>query len=318
VLTTADDIQAVAATPDGDSLIYAGGAVERDINEYTRDGQFVRSIADSSLLEGFPSWARSGDRFVYRSGGPGQIASLWIGTPEGSQPTLVQRLADDVLSQTPISPDGGRIAYADASGIYLIATTGGRAVRLLATTNAGSALCWTPDGDWIWYSERPTGLGRVPSSGGSPQPVNASPAVLSTCSPDGRWLLRRSQTEFVLTPADGKSDRAIARSDEYVTRTNNVGDLTTQFSGDSAHVYLLRGDHRTVDVFDVASGRKVSAITFNIPNEDQIDSFSFSPDGTRVLLTTGGDRDDLWLVTGFALPTSSWRRWFTHWEASAQ
>jgi WD40 repeat protein len=314
VLTTADDIQAVSATPDGATLVYAGGPVERDIIEYTADGQFVRNVAASSLLEGFPSWARNGDRFVYRAGGPGQIDSLWTGAPDGSPPRLVQRMSGNVTSQTPISPDGGRIAYADGTGIYVVAATGGRAVRLLATSNAGAALCWSPDGDWIWYSERPVGLGRLPTGGGDAQPINASPAILAACSPDGRWFLRRSPTDFVLTSIDGKTDRAIAPADQYATRPNNQGDLTGQFSGDGTRVYLLRLDRRTMDVFDVASGRKVSSITFNIPIEDQIESFSFNPDGTRVLLTTGGDRDDLWMVTGFARPAASWRRWFTHWE----
>jgi len=314
VLTTADDIQAVSATPDGATLVYAGGPVERDIIEYTADGQFVRNVAASSLLEGFPSWARNGDRFVYRAGGPGQIDSLWTGAPDGSPPRLVQRMSGNVTSQTPISPDGGRIAYADGTGIYVVAATGGRAVRLLATSNAGAALCWSPDGDWIWYSERPVGLGRLPTGGGAAQPINASPAILAACSPDGRWFLRRSPTDFVLTSIDGKTDRAIAPADQYATRPNNQGDLTGQFSGDGTRVYLLRLDRRTMDVFDVASGRKVSSITFNIPIEDQIESFSFNPDGTRVLLTTGGDRDDLWMVTGFARPAASWRRWFTHWE----
>ena len=118
----------------------------------------------------------------------------------------------------------------------------------------------------------------------------------------------------MLTSVDGKTDRTIAGLDEYATRSNNQGELTTQFSGDGTRVYLLRIDRRTVDVFDLASGRKSSEITFHIPVEDQIESFSFNPDGTRVLLTTGGDRDDLWMATGFAHPATSWRRWFTHWE----
>jgi hypothetical protein len=52
-----------------------------------------------------------------------------------------------------------------------------------------------------------------------------------------------------------------------------------------------------------------------MPVEVHIESFSFDPDGTRGLLTTGGDRDDLWMVKGFAQPAASWRRWFMHWEA---
>jgi hypothetical protein len=74
-------------------------------------------------------------------------------------------------------------------------------------------------------------------------------------------------------------------------------------------------DRRTIDVLDVDSGRKLSAITFDIPLEDQIEGFSFSPDGTRVLLTLGGDRNDLWMAEGIARPATFWNRWFAHWES---
>lgn len=161
-------------------------------------------------------------------------------------------------------------------------------------------------------------LGRVPSGGGDPQFISVSGGLLATCSPDGRWLLRRSPTDLVLTFADGKADRVLARLDEYATRTDSRLEMSGQFSGDGTRLYLLQLDRRTIDVFDVASGRKLNSIAFNIPVEDQIDSFSFNPDGTRVLLTTGGDRSDLWMARGFAHPAASWKRWFTHWDAGEQ
>ncbi len=206
------------------------------------------------------------------------------------------------------------MAYSDRAGIHVVSVSGGRAVRVLASTSAGSALCWSPDGEWIWYSDAPARLGRVPSGGGSPQFINVSAGLLATCSPDGRWLLRRTPTDFVLTTADGKVDRVVARADGYATRTDNRGEMSGQFSGDGTRLYLLQLDHRTIDVFDVASGRKLNSIAFDIPVEDQIETFSFNPDGTRVLLTTGGNRSDLWMARGFAHPAASWQRWFTHWD----
>jgi hypothetical protein len=68
-------------------------------------------------------------------------------------------------------------------------------------------------------------------------------------------------------------------------------------------------------VLDAESGQKVRAITFDIPLGDQIEAYGLSPDGTRVLLTTGGDRNDLWMAEGFARPATSWRRWWRHWES---
>jgi eukaryotic-like serine/threonine-protein kinase len=311
VVSTTDPIGAVTTSADAWRLIYAAGQVDRDIVEYTGDGKYVRTIAASSILEGFPAWAPAGDRLVYRAGGPGQSDSLWLGTADGAPPMLVQRLQSNTASQTPISPDGGRIAYGDGTGIQVVSVSGGRAVRVLTAANLTPSLCWSPDGEWIWYSEGARRLGRVPSDGGEPEFVEAAPGILQDCSPDVRWLLRRGPNGYVLTSADGKSERAVANSGAYATRADNGA----QFGRDGKRLYLLGLDRRTIDVLDVDSGRKLSAITFDIPVEDQIEGFSFSPDGTRVLLTTGGDRNDLWMAEGFARPAASWRRWFGHWES---
>jgi hypothetical protein len=69
-------------------------------------------------------------------------------------------------------------------------------------------------------------------------------------------------------------------------------------------VYLLGLDRRTIDVLDVESGRKLRTIAFDIAAADQIEDFAFSPDGAHVLLTTGGDRNDLWMAEGFAQPAT--------------
>jgi hypothetical protein len=45
---------------------------------------------------------------------------------------------------------------------------------------------------------------------------------------------------------------------------------------------------------------KRRTISFNIPPEDTIFGFSVNPSASRVLLATGGDRDDLWLAERFA------------------
>jgi Tol biopolymer transport system component len=311
VLHSANPIEAVTVSSDGARLVFSGGPVERDLVEYSGQGHFVRTIAASSMLEGFPSWARAGDRFVYRVGGPGQIDSLWLGARDSTSVALVQQLTSNHASQTPISPDGGRIAYVDPSGIQVVSASGGRAIRVLSSALVGDGLCWTPDGEWIWYSEGPTRLGRVPSRGGEPLIMQAAPGILLDCSADGRWLVRRGPQAFVLTATDGKGEREVASASAYLARSAN----SAQFGEHSKVLYLLGLDRRTIDVWDVESGRKRPTIVFDIPSEDQIEGFSISPDGTRVLLTTGGNRNDLWMVEGFARPSTSWGRWFGHWAS---
>ena len=314
VLQSADPITSVTVSADGSRLVYSGGPVERDLVEYSGEGRFLRSIAASSILEGFPSWAPTGDRFVYRVGGPGQTDSLWLGTSDIASIALVQQLTSNYASQTPISPDGGRIAYVDPSGIQVVSASGGRAIRVLSSSTVSNGLCWSPDGEWIWHSEGPARLGKVPSQGGEPTIVEAPPAILLDCSPDGRWLVRRRANGFVLTSTDGKDERLVASAGAYATRSAN----SVQFGEQGKVLYLLGLDRRTIDVLEVDGGQKRRTIVFDIPAEDQIEGFSISPDGTRVLLTTGGDRNDLWMAEGFARPATSWTRWFTHWESPAR
>jgi serine/threonine protein kinase len=309
VLHTTDHIDSITTTPDGGRIVYAGGPVERDLAEYSRDGKYLRTVAGSAMLEGFPTWAPTGDRFVYRAGGPGQTGALWVGGVAGGEPKLIQRLPTNAASQAAISPDGSRIVYADRTGIHVVSMSGGRSVRVFASSTVSRGICWSPDGEGIWFSDAPRRFGRVPAAGGEPTFVDAPPGLLLDCSPDGRWLARFGRQGYVLTATDGKSERGIAESDGYASGGENVA----QFGDGGKRLYFLRVDRRTIDVLDVTSGERVRTITFDIPLEDRISGFAFSPDGTRVLLTTGGDRTDLWMVEGFARPATSWSRWFSHW-----
>jgi len=312
VIRTADPITAVTVSPDGERLIYAGGGVDRDIMEYSGDGRFVRGIATSSALEGYPSWAPAGDRFVYRAGGPGQIDGLWLRDSASSTVTLVQQLSSNTGRRASISSDGNRIAFRDPLGIQIVSTSGGRSVRVLSDADVTGNLCWSPDDKWILYSAR-TELKKVPSGGGEPVVIPAPKGILEDCSADGRWLVRRGQTGYVFTSVDGKEERDSVRSDAYAYRSENA----VQFGQGGKVLYALRLDRRTIDVLDISSGKAKRSVVFDLPLDDKIEGFSFSPNGERVLLTTGGERNDLWMVEGFAHTAPLWRRWLGHWEPPA-
>jgi Tol biopolymer transport system component len=309
VIHGADEVSGLDVRADGKQLVYSGGPVERDVVEYSIDGKFVRGVATSSLLEGFPAWAPAGDRFVYRVGGPGQVDSLWMGSDSNVPATFVQHLTSNATRQSRISPDGGRIAYADRIGIQIVSTSGGRPIQALSSTKV-SSLCWSADGEWIWFSEGAARLAKLPSGGGASQPVEATAGILADCSPDGRWLLRIGQVDLLLTSTSGAPERKIARVEDYPGLPRNA----LQFGEGGKVVYVLCRDRRSIDVLDAASGKKIRTISFEIPQEDQIQSFSVNPGGTRVLLNTGGDRNDVWVAEDFPLPATSWLRWFRHWE----
>jgi hypothetical protein len=311
VLSSVDWIQAAALSPDGHRLVYAGGPVERDILEYSDAGKYVRTVAASSQLEGFPEWTPAGNRFVYRAGSPGQSDRIWVAAADGSSSASVAALRSNGARRTPISRDGTRVAISDEQGIEVVPIAGGSPVRVLSASNGNDRLCWSSDDEWIWYSERPGHLARIPSGGGPPVSMQASEGQLLDCSSDGRWLLRRRRDgRVVLTPTGVGTERPIANDIDYLTNREN----TAQF-GANGEIYLLRLDRRTIEVLDAGSTRVTRSITFDIPPGDEIDGFSFSPDGKRALLTIGGNRTDLWMVDAFVRPSTSWRRWFAHWES---
>jgi WD40 repeat protein len=309
IVRSADPISSLTVSPDGRQLVYSSGPVDRDLVEYATSGAFVRGVATSVALEGYPSWSRSGDRFVYQVGGPGHAETLWIADGEGVGGRMLHKLAVSGRGASPsMSPDGARVAYADASGIHVVSTSGGPAIRVLAAERVDTGVCWSPDGEWLWYSAGPTRLGKVPSQGGTPVPISAGPGILVGGSPDGRWLVRRGSGGYLLTSPDGASERALASYADHAPAANSP-----QFAADSRAVYLLGGDRRSIVMRDVETGRVLRTMAFDIPHDDQIVEFAVHPGGQRVLLSTGGDRYDLWMAEGFAQPASSWRRWFRHW-----
>ena len=315
VLRSADPVYGVNVSPDGRRLVYAAGPVKRDIAEYSGNGGFVRTVAGSANLEGFPSWTPDGSRLVYRVGGPGQTDSLWLGSADGAPPTPLVQLRSNMSSAHRMSPDGGRIAYADDSGIHVLSITGGRAIRVVPPLGLVPNVCWSADGEWIWYEGGPVTLHKVRSDGGDPVPVPAALGQLVDCSPDGRWLARSGRDgRLMLTSTDGTTDRVVVGAGEFIWR----GEASHLFGQGGKVLYLLNSDRRSISVRDVETGRTVRSISFDLPAEDTIAGFSVDASGARVLLTIGGNRYDLWTAEGFATPAKDWRRLFRHWEAPRQ
>ena len=308
IIRSTDPIQNVDVSPDGKRIVYSSGAAEGDLAEYSIGGRFVRTVAASANVEMFPSWAPAGDRVVYVAGGPGQSDVLWMATMAVGTATAVQKLPFPDRTSYRFSPDGRRIAYSDRTGLQIVATTGGQSIRALASSDLGPYVCWSSDGEWLWYSATRR-LHKRPSQGGEAVAIPGPPLVLHDCSPDGRWVVGRDAKGFLLLSTDGTQHHAIATNADYPSVN------LAQFGEGGRVLYMLNQNRQAIDVLAVPGGARLRSIAFDIPAGDIIQDFSVDASSTRVLLTIGGERYDLWMAEGFIRPATGWRRWFRHWEA---
>jgi Tol biopolymer transport system component len=305
-------IAAVAASADGVRVAFASGQPEWDIEEFAMDGTRRRGVASSSNMDRFASWSSRGDRFVFFVGGPGRPASIWTADAErGEAQQLIALTAGSLATAYHFSPDGGRVAYIDVNGINTISSSGGRPVQVLASRQLGSRICWSTDGEWIWFTEEAATLRKVPSQGGEATTIASSVGAVLDCSPDGRWLSVAGRTGYELISTDGKQRRIVADYRDFAPRADN----TMQFGDGGRVLYLLGQDRRSIETLDAATGQRRAATTFRLDESDIIQGFAVHPDGQRVLLTTGLQRDDIWLAEGFAQPATGWRGWLGHWTA---
>jgi Tol biopolymer transport system component len=110
---------------------------------------------------------------------------------------MAQLTSGTAVEQLMWTPDGRRVTYSTAEGVYSIPADGTGKSELLFSGAGYGPLSWTPDGKnllgstdgtigepWIW---------TAPSAGGDgkPRPFFSEPSLRHTVpqvSPDGRWL----------------------------------------------------------------------------------------------------------------------------------
>jgi serine/threonine protein kinase/WD40 repeat protein len=310
VVPNTGTITSIAVSPDGNRILYSTGQPDQDLLEYSIEGKRLRELAASPNREINPTWSPSGNLFLYIVVDvSGRHPAWWVGHTDGSNATL---LSAHALSGWPTySPDGRRIAYSTSPlvsatpGIEVMPSEGGRPVRIVSS-QAGAIVCWSADGEWVWYSQA-SKLWKVPSQGGQAISLPGG-GNLVDCSPDGRWIAYRFADGLHLVGPDGTQDHLLTAFSDYTT-TFRLG----SFDHTGSLMYLLRNNCRAMDVMDIATSKIVRKIDFDLPAADCISWFSIHPDGKRILLETGGSRLDLWMAEGFAQPTTGWKSLFAHW-----
>jgi Tol biopolymer transport system component len=290
----------------------------------------LRPLIATSRNESEPVWSSDGNLLAYVTDRSGED-EIWTRSREGQRwidrPLITQKdFGDDrtiMLGAPSFSPDGRSIAYLRSAQkpviwplrIWTSFTNGGTPVPLLPRAHEGyqSAPTWSPDGQWIAYTEWKANqwmLAKVRvGSAESPDVLrrdgvpNASPHW----SPTSEWITWETERGLVLVSPDGKTERALPE-DRPAGRW-----LFHTWSADGLRLIGIKesedGQLWLVDV-EVRSGneRKLAALGAVPPVNNPVKGFSVSPDGRMVTISAVRLRGDLWLLNGLQLRTG-FRKW---------
>jgi dipeptidyl aminopeptidase/acylaminoacyl peptidase len=189
-----------------------------------------------------------------------------------------------------LSPRGRRIAFiwdfADASDIYIMSMEGGWPARMTADRLPiapwfDDAPQWSPDGEWIAYTEQ-NHVWIVPSTGGMPKKITSftTRAESPRWMPDGVHLLvvveREERQRILMTDIDGSWPQPISQGPGH--------DYDPQASPDGRYVVYTHAPLDDLDRSDIMLADIENGTIRILSDNPQMESTSpqWSPDGQRI------------------------------------
>jgi hypothetical protein len=144
---------------------------------------------------------------------------------------------------------------------------------------------WTPDGRAIVFTHPSPGTGldiwtRGTDEAGPGRPVVTTPDSdeFPTLSPDGRWLLYRSQGAFYVTRFPEAGER---------TKISPDGSWAASWSPSTPEIFVVESDHLVSIRYEVSGGRlrtTGSQVLFDVPRVPIDSPVPVSRDARRFLM----------------------------------
>jgi Tol biopolymer transport system component len=208
---------AYAVTNGGTESIWRFGIPPR----HAKAGPPIRMFA-STREEFAQQYSPDGAKVAFESRRGGNNLEVWVCSSEGQDCAQLTSMGSNTSGAPAWSPDGKQVAfYSNVQGnaqIYAIPAEGG-ATRRLTSLSAGAMLArWSRDGQWIYFSSKESGtaqIWKVPSGGGQSAQVTHKGGLVSSESPDGKWLYFAGEGEnssFWKMPTGGGEETEVLPS----------------------------------------------------------------------------------------------------------
>lgn len=289
-------------SPDGRFVLLGTG---RDLQVYEVATKRTRKLVEGRSLD-FLEWSRSGDRIAWtQAGDDGRTSYVWSMPmdPRSATPTgPAQRVTARESAQPAISLDGRWLAYAAPDSVRpgstlplrdrqlaIVPVTGGPE-RVLAHIEGGWEYArWSADGKSIYVSGSVVGgkkaaITKVYLDGRAPEVVRPG---------NDEWFpgMTADRRHLVLVPAKGRitaGDRAIiidttGKEVGRVPLPEGTSNHYDDVLGDSALVWLVASDRRSIEIGSMNGGRPKQVPVVGESNYTP----TWSPDGKRIAFRVG-------------------------------
>jgi Tol biopolymer transport system component len=262
----------------------------------------------------YPRWSSDGDRIYLRSWDGDGVTMEYVAAAGGDLVEVPVRSERPLVSRIPggghsVSPDGRRIVvsayqepYDSKEGVdvWTIPLDGGRPTRL---TNDGSFEgypCWSPDGQWIAFTDEPAeeafhAIFLIPAQGGEIRQLSVESDSVGggaiAFSPDGERIAFFSNGTIKTVPVQGGEPEVLLNE----VRSSWHSDLAWSPDGEEI-AYSIGGAIWVASV----DGSQRAELRTSLPENAKHGDFSWSPDGERIAFVTliGGEAE-FWLISKF-------------------
>jgi Tol biopolymer transport system component len=262
-------------------------------------------------VEQHPSFAPSGQELVYAR--DEALVVQRLGDP---RPTPLDVGVTGTLEGPAWSPDGARIAFESANGLWVASASGEGARRI---TDFGGGAAWTPDGRALVFHGLSgfapfgvpfvPGLWTVPVDGGDPASLGGLVGLEPNPSPDGAWLAFWSpDTGLSIARADGS---------EPIVVVPGWRCWSPRWTADSGAVLFLSNHSGTHDLWRIAVREGHAAgdpEPLVVGDVDPLESFALSPDGRRAIVVDVDSTGQIFRVdpaSGQVTRLTRGKRWIT-------
>lgn len=217
---------------------------------YVTDGGAPRMVtSDKELVYIGIEWVQGGRRLVYTAGFPGEVASLWMAAPDGSEPRILVDGAAGSVSEVVVAPDGLRVAFArtyeDGTSTVSVMDIEREEEQVLQASREArvtpSFACdvltpvsvrpqdWSPDGAELLMSLSVMGCevafnasAIITVDSGRARSPTAPDTSDGSFGPQGGSAAYEAEGEIVVTGADGKETSLGQGEDPDISRDDDL------------------------------------------------------------------------------------------------